>query len=128
MIIILPRKVSNRKFCGCQKIGWRFARVLIEVISLLSARKNARIFRFCMLLIINILHIYWMYFTYHLSLLNALKSCFLGCKNIGFTLQKMMFGMPKAMLLQLETYALGFSTLIFDQINENISLNGESDL
>jgi len=40
----------------------------------------------------------------------------------------MMFGMLKAMLLQLETYALGFSTLIFDQINENISLNGESDL
>ena len=32
------------------------------------------------------------------------------------------------MLLQLETYALGFSTLTFDQINENISLNGESDL
>ena len=58
MIIVLPRKVSNRKFCGCQKIGWRFARVPIEVISLLSARKNARILRFCMLLIINVLHIY----------------------------------------------------------------------
>jgi len=39
-----------------------------------------------------------------------------------------MFGMPKAMLFQLETYAFTFSTLIFDQINENISLNGESDL
>ena len=58
MIIVLPRKVSNRKFCGCQKIGWCFARVLIEVISLLSVRKNARILRFCISLIINTLHIY----------------------------------------------------------------------
>ena len=58
MIIVLPRKVSNRKFCGCQKIGWRFARVPIEVIRLLLARKNARILRFCILLIINTLHIY----------------------------------------------------------------------
>ena len=32
------------------------------------------------------------------------------------------------MLLQLKTYALTFSTLTFDQINENILLNGESDL
>jgi len=63
-----------------------------------------------------------------LFFLNALKPCFSGCKNIGFTLQKMMFGMPKAMLLQLKTYAFTFSTLTFDQINENISLNGESDL
>ena len=58
MIIILPRKVSNRKFCGCQKIGWRFARVPIEVISLLSARKNARILRLCIPLTISDLHIY----------------------------------------------------------------------
>ncbi|EKY03941.1 hypothetical protein HMPREF9151_00159, partial [Hoylesella saccharolytica F0055] len=48
--------------------------------------------------------------------------CFSGCKNIGFTLQKMVFGMPKAMLLQLETCAFTFSTLIFDQINESFSL------
>ena len=58
MIIILPRKVSNRKFSGCQKIGWRFARVPIEVINLLSVRKNARIFRLCIPLIISALHIY----------------------------------------------------------------------
>ena len=58
MIIILPRKVSNRKFSGCQKIGWRFARVPIEVISLLSARKNARILRLCIPLTISDLHIY----------------------------------------------------------------------
>ena len=58
MLIILPRKVSNRKFCGCQRIGWCFARGPIEVISLLSARKNARILRFCISLIINTLHIY----------------------------------------------------------------------
>ncbi|EKX96143.1 hypothetical protein HMPREF9151_02545 [Hoylesella saccharolytica F0055] len=38
----------------------------------------------------------------------ALKPCFSGCKNIGFILQKMMFGLLKAMLLQLKTYALGF--------------------
>jgi len=31
--------------------------------------------------------------------------------------------MLKAMLLQLKTYAFTFSTLIFDQINENISLD-----
>jgi len=36
--------------------------------------------------------------------------------------------MLKAMLLQLKTYAFGFSELIFDQINENISLFGESYL
>jgi len=40
----------------------------------------------------------------------------------------MMFCSLKAMLLPLKSYAFGFSTLIFDQINENISLNGESDL
>jgi len=40
----------------------------------------------------------------------------------------MMFGMLKAMLLQLKTYAFTFSTLIFDQINENISLDWRSDL
>ena len=49
-------------------------------------------------------------------------------KTVFFGLQKHRFYILKAMLLQLETYALGFSTLIFDQINENISLNGESDL
>jgi len=32
------------------------------------------------------------------------------------------------MLLQLKTYAFGFSTLIFDQINENILLDWKSDL
>ncbi len=36
--------------------------------------------------------------------------------------------MLKAMLLQLEIYAFTFSTLIFDQINENISLDWKSDL
>ena len=56
------------------------------------------------------------------------KTVFFGLQNIGFTLQKMMFGMPKAMLLQLETYALTFSTLIFDQINESFSLDWERDL
>ena len=35
-------------------------------------------------------------FTHYLSLLNALKPCFSGCKNIGFTRQKMVFGMLKA--------------------------------
>ncbi len=49
-------------------------------------------------------------------------------KSIAFTLQKMMFCMPKAMLLQLNTYAFTFSTLIFDQINESFSLDEESDL
>ena len=39
-----------------------------------------------------------------------------------------MFCILKAMLLPLKTYAFGFSTLIFDQINENISLDEESDL
>ena len=56
------------------------------------------------------------------------KTVFFGLQNIGFTLQKMMFGMPKAMLLQLETYAFTFSTLIFDQINESFSLDWERDL
>ena len=32
------------------------------------------------------------------------------------------------MLLQLKTYAYRFSELIFDQINENISLDWKSDL
>jgi len=32
------------------------------------------------------------------------------------------------MLLQLKTYAHGFSEFIFDQINENISLDWKSDL
>ena len=32
------------------------------------------------------------------------------------------------MLLQLKTYAYGFSELIFDQINENISLYWKNDL
>ena len=32
------------------------------------------------------------------------------------------------MLLQLKTYAYGFSELIFDQINENISLDWKSNL
>ncbi len=32
------------------------------------------------------------------------------------------------MLLQLKTYAYGFSELILDQINENISLDWKSDL
>ena len=32
------------------------------------------------------------------------------------------------MLLHLKTYAYGFSELIFDQINENISLDWKSDL
>jgi len=36
--------------------------------------------------------------------------------------------MLKAMLLQLKTYAFTFSALIFDQINENISLDEDSDL
>ena len=36
--------------------------------------------------------------------------------------------MLKAMLLQFKTYAFGFSTLNFDQINESFSLNEESDL
>ena len=36
--------------------------------------------------------------------------------------------MLKAMLLQLKTCAFTFSMLIFDQINENISLDEESDL
>ena len=48
-----------------------------------------------------------------LFFLNALKPCFSGCKNIGFTLQKMMFGMPKAMLLQLKTYAFATQNLCF---------------
>ena len=39
-----------------------------------------------------------------------------------------MFYVVKAMLLQLKIYAFGFSTLIFDQINENISLDGKSGL
>ena len=69
-----------------------------------------------------------MIFIHNLPLRNALKPCFSDCKNIGFTLQKMVFGMPKAMLLQLETYVFGFSTLIFDQINESFSLDEESDL
>jgi len=36
--------------------------------------------------------------------------------------------MLKAMLLQLETYAFTFSTLIFEQINESFLLFRESDL
>jgi len=40
----------------------------------------------------------------------------------------MMFCSLKAMLLPLKTYAFGFLTLIFDQINENISLYWKSDL
>ena len=36
--------------------------------------------------------------------------------------------MLKAMLLQFKTYTLGFSTLIFDQINEIFSLDWKSDL
>ena len=36
--------------------------------------------------------------------------------------------MLKAMLLQLKTYAFGFSKLIFDQINESLSLFEESGL
>jgi len=36
--------------------------------------------------------------------------------------------MLKAMLLPLKTYAFGFSTLFFDQINESFSLFEESDL
>jgi len=39
-----------------------------------------------------------------------------------------MFYSVKAMLLPLKTYAFGFSTLIFDQINENISLDWKSGL
>jgi len=39
-----------------------------------------------------------------------------------------MFCSLKAMLLQFKTYAFGFSTLIFDQINENISLDWKSGL
>jgi len=35
-------------------------------------------------------------FTHYLPLRNALKWCFSGCKSIGFTRQKMMFGMLKA--------------------------------
>jgi len=36
--------------------------------------------------------------------------------------------MLKAMLLQLKTYAFGFSKLIFVEIKEKFSLFGESDL
>ena len=39
-----------------------------------------------------------------------------------------MFCILKAMLLQLKTYAFGFSTLSFDQINESFSLDWKSDL
>ena len=39
-----------------------------------------------------------------------------------------MFLLVKAMILQLKTYAFGFLTLIFDQINENILLDWKSDL
>jgi len=81
-----------------------------------------------MLLIINVLHIYEWFLPIICSPLNALKSCFSGCKSIGFTLQKMMFCMPKAMFLQLETYVFTFSTLTFDQINESFSLDGERAL
>ena len=69
-----------------------------------------------------------MIFIHKLPLRNALKPCFSGRKNKGFTLQKMVFGIPKAMLLQLKTYVFGFSTLSFDQINESFSLDEESGL
>jgi len=39
---------------------------------------------------------------------SALKPRFLGCKSIGFGMQKMMFYPPKAMLLYAESIAFAF--------------------
>ena len=58
-----------------------------------------------------------------LPLCNALKPCFLDGKSIGFSMQKMMFGVLKAILLQLKTYVFGKSSLFFVQIKENLSLD-----
>jgi len=38
-------------------------------------------------------------------------------------MQKMMFGVLKAILLQLKTYVFGKSSLFFVQIKENLSLD-----
>jgi hypothetical protein len=43
-------------------------------------------------------------------------------------MQKMVFYPSKAMLWHFKIYALGKSMLIFDQINEKISLDEKSDL
>ncbi len=43
IVSVLLENVLNRKFDGCQKIGWCFARVLTKSFNLLLAHKNARI-------------------------------------------------------------------------------------
>ena len=51
--------LSICKFRGCQEIGSNLARVPIEATNLFSARKNARILRLYISLIMNQLHIYY---------------------------------------------------------------------
>ena len=60
-------------------------------------------------------------FVFKYSPYYPLKSCFSGCKSIGFGLQKMMFYSPKAMLLQPKTYAFRKSMLVFVKINAYFS-------
>ena len=93
---ILPYLLTICYFSHCQEIGSNFARVPIEITNLLLARKIARILQLGMSLIFSGLHIYCEPLLSLYPLKNTLKSCFWGCKSIGFILQKMMFYSLKA--------------------------------
>ena len=49
----LPHLLTNRNFSHCQEIGNNLARVSTKSLNLFLARKNARILRLGILLIIN---------------------------------------------------------------------------
>ena len=54
----LPHLLTNRNFSHCQEIGNNLARVSTKSLNLFLARKNARILRLCILLIVNNLQVY----------------------------------------------------------------------
>ena len=105
MIIVLPRKVSNRKFCGCQKIGWRFARVPIEVISLRQLVKTQGFYGYV--------------YLWQLAICIFMSSfCLLFVppkrpKIVFFGLQKHSFYPPKDDVWHAKSYAFATRNLCF---------------
>ena len=89
----------------------------IETNKLMYAFKYAGIFLLWGALTISKLRLICCFFVFKYSPYYPLKSCFSGCKSIGFGLQKMMFYLLKAMLSQLQTYAFRKSMLVFVKIN-----------
>gem|GEM_PF-1696692 len=93
---ILPYLLTICYFSHCQEIGSNFGSVSIEITKLFLAHKTTKALLCWVLLIFSGLHIYCEPLLSLCPLKNTLKSCFSGCKSIGFILQKMMFWKPKA--------------------------------